>query len=87
MDSKITDVYLKMLRENGATEDMFNKGRDGDYKVATTTQRKRNALKAGADAPSYSLDDDDLEAFKSLDSNDQARVKKFIQGKAHRDIC
>jgi hypothetical protein len=85
MDSKITDIYLKMLRENGATEDMFNKGRDDDYKVATTTQRKRNALKAGADAPSYSLDDDDLEAFKSLDSNDQARVKKFIQGKAHRN--
>ena len=84
MDTKITDIYLKMLRED-ATEDMFYKGRDGNLKNASPKQREKNALKAGDDAPSYSLDNDDLEAFKSLDSNDQARVKKFIQGKAHRD--
>jgi len=84
MNSKITDVYLKMLRED-ATEDMFYTGLDGDLKKASPKQRERNAIKAGDDAPSYSLDDEDLEAFKVLEPKDQARVKKFIQGKAHRD--
>ena len=99
MDRNIEDIYqnqvasgsnyqtpktLEHLYED-VTEDMFFKGRDGEIKKATAKQRERAAQKANDDAPSYSLDDSDIEAFKMLDSKDQARVKKFIQGKAHRD--
>lgn len=99
MDRNIEDIYqnqvasgsnyqppktLEHLYED-VTEDMFFKGRDGEIKKATAKQRERAAQKANDDAASYSLDDSDIEAFKMLDSKDQARVKKFIQGKAHRD--
>lgn len=100
MDKNIEDIYLKLISGKlnhsspktleglyeDVTEDMFYAGRGGELKPATAKQRERAAAKAGDDAPSYVLDDDDIEAFKSLDPKDQARVKKFIQGKAHRDI-
>lgn len=100
MDNRnIEDIYLSLISGKlnhsspktleglyeDVTEDMFYAGRDGELKPATAKQRERAAAKAGDDAPSYVLDDDDIEAFKSLDPKDQARVKKFIQGKAHRD--
>lgn len=99
MDKKIENIYRDLVagRSNhkspktlehlyeDVTEDMFFKGRDGEIKPATAKQRERAAQKAGDDAPSYSLDESDIEAFKLLDPKDQARVKKFIQGKAHRD--
>lgn len=84
MNSKITELYLKMLEE-AATDDMFFQGRDGTLKPSSDKQKERAAQKAGDDQAPLTLDDDDLAAFKVLEVKDQARVKKYIQGKAHRD--
>tara|TARA_R110000868_G_scaffold411235_1_gene702486 strand:- start:1096 stop:2214 length:1119 start_codon:yes stop_codon:yes gene_type:complete len=81
----LASLYEKVLEEN-TTEDMFYTGLDGEVKRSSSKQRERRASKAGNDIPSYTLDDDDLNAFKQLDPKDQARVKKFIQGKSHRKI-
>ena len=84
MNSKITELYLKMLEE-AATDDMFSQGRDGTLKPSSEKQKERAAQKADDDQAPLTLDDTDLAAFKLLGVKDQARVKKYIQGKSHRD--
>ena len=88
MDSRITELYLKILDKTlneATTDDMFFKGRDGELKPSSDKQKERAAQKADDDQAPLTLDNTDFAAFKLLDVKDQERVKKYIQGKAHRD--
>ena len=89
MDSKITDIYMKMLLEgpDDGQGQLFRPMASGKRKgeeVEVSDKDQETGKHNVEDKPDLKLTERDLQDYAELDYVDQVRVKKYIQGKANR---
>jgi hypothetical protein len=90
MDTKLTELYLKMLLEGPGAAQLqllrpMASGKNKGVEVGVSDKDQKSGKHNVEDKPDLKLTERDLQDYAELDYVDQLRVKKYIQGKANRD--